>query len=132
MSDDQNRFDPSSFAGPRSLVPPAALLAPQSAAQRVQIEACDDSLFFRSEDPTMTESGIYVPGNVERLKRHIVVAIGPGRLIDDGTRFMPQIKVGDRILLSPNARAPGVEINGETLYHCRTSDVVAILRPESE
>lgn len=113
----------------RSLEPPAAALAEQAQAVRVELEPVDEAVFFRIEDPTRTEGGLFVPQNAEERKRRIVVAVGPGRLLDDGTRFLPQAKPGDHVLLWPHVNAKGTEINGEVLYLCRASDIAAILRP---
>jgi chaperonin GroES len=51
-----------------------------------------------------TEGGIIIPENAkEKPQRGIVVAVGPGRLLNDGTRALMQVKVGDVIAFAKYA-----------------------------
>jgi chaperonin GroES len=51
-----------------------------------------------------TEGGIILPDVVEKKNPHQigrVLAIGPGKLLDDGTRVKPDFKVGDQVVYNP-------------------------------
>ena len=49
-----------------------------------------------------TESGLVLPDTAqqERPQEGEVVAVGPGRLTDDGKRISMEVKLGDRVIYS--------------------------------
>ena len=52
----------------------------------------------------MTAGGIYIPDTAkEKPQEGVVVAIGPGRLSDDGTRVPMEVAVGDTVIYSKYA-----------------------------
>ena len=52
-----------------------------------------------SEKEEKTKSGIYLPDTVkEKPQEGEVVAVGPGRLSEDGKRVVMDVKVGDKVL----------------------------------
>ena len=58
------------------------------------------------ENEQKTKSGIYIPDTAkEKPQEGEIVAVGPGRLTDDGLRIAVDLKVGDRVL---NGRAIAV------------------------
>jgi chaperonin GroES len=55
-------------------------------------------------DETMSSGGIYIPDTAkEKPQEGQVVATGPGRMTDDGTRVPMEIAVGDTIVYSKYA-----------------------------
>ena len=77
------------------------------------------------EKEEKTKSGIYIPDTVqERPQEGKVVAVGPGRLSDDGKRIAMDIKVGDMVIY---AKYGGTEIkvDDEELVILRESDILA-------
>lgn len=89
-----------------------------------KLEPLNDCVVFRAVDATRTEAGLYVPDKVETRKRAIVVAVGPGRLREDGEREPMLVRVGDHIVLWADSPTPGgVDHTGEVLYICRESAV---------
>jgi len=72
-----------------------------------------------------TKSGIYLPDTAkERPQEGKVIAVGPGRLSEDGKRIAMDIKVGDTVLY---AKYGGTEIkvDDEELIILRESDILA-------
>ena len=72
-----------------------------------------------------TKSGIYIPDTVkERPQEGEVIAVGPGRLSEDGKRIAMDIKVGDTVIY---AKYGGTEIKveDEDLVILRESDILA-------
>ena len=52
----------------------------------------------------MSAGGIYIPDTAkEKPQEGVVVAIGPGRLSDDGTRVPMEVEVGDTVIYSKYA-----------------------------
>jgi chaperonin GroES len=77
------------------------------------------------EREEVTKGGIVLPDTAkEKPQEGKVVAVGPGRLSDDGKRIAMDVKVGDRVLY---ARYGGTEvkIEGEELVILRESDILA-------
>jgi len=75
-----------------------------------------------------TKSGIYLPETVdkERPEQGRVVAVGPGKLNDDGKRISPSVKKGDVVIFTkygPNE----VKIEGKEYLIAREEDILAII-----
>lgn len=76
----------------------------------------------------MTKSGIILPDTVskERPEQGEVVEVGPGRLLENGTRTTMSVKVGDKILFkkySPDE----FKIDDKEYLVLSESDVIAVL-----
>ena len=78
----------------------------------------------------VTRSGIVIPDTAkEKPQEGEVLAVGPGKVLDNGTRAPMEVKVGDKVLF---AKYGGTEFkqDGEDLLVLRESDVLAILGKE--
>ena len=81
----------------------------------------------REESEAVTKGGIVLPDTAkEKPARGVVVAIGTGKLLDDGSRSSMQLSEGDRVLFSSYA-GETVEISGEEYLLMREDDVLAIV-----
>ena len=70
-------------------------------------------------------SGIILPDTVkEKPQEGEVVAVGPGRVTDDGTRVDMELSVGDRVIYSKYAGTEYKDGDDEYLI-MRESDVLA-------
>ena len=77
------------------------------------------------EKEEKTKSGIYIPDTAkERPQEGEIIAVGPGRLTDDGKRIAMDLKVGDMVIY---ARYGGTEIkiDDQELVIMRESDILA-------
>ena len=53
------------------------------------------------EEATKTKSGILLPDTAQKKsQRGVVIAVGSGKLTDDGKRIPLEVKVGDEVLFS--------------------------------
>ncbi|MFZ5390714.1 MAG: co-chaperone GroES [Patescibacteria group bacterium] len=79
------------------------------------------------EDKT-TKSGIVLPDTVDKEKQETgeVTAVGPGKLLDSGSRAAMEIKVGDKILFKKYA-LDEFKIDEEEFGTLQQSDVIAIV-----
>jgi chaperonin GroES len=78
----------------------------------------------------ITRSGIVIPDTAkEKPQEGEVIAVGSGKLLDNGDRVPMEIKVGDRVLY---AKYGGTEfkLDGEDYLVMRESDVLAVLVKE--
>ena len=77
------------------------------------------------EREEVTKGGILLPDTVkEKPQDGEVIAVGPGRLSEDGKRIALDVKVGDRVIY---AKYGGTEIkvDDEELVILRESDILA-------
>jgi len=77
------------------------------------------------EKEEMTKSGIYLPDTAkEKPQEGEVIAVGPGKMSEDGKRIALDIKVGDTVIY---AKYGGTEIkvDDEELIILRESDILA-------
>ena len=76
----------------------------------------------------MTKSGIILPDTVdkERPEQGEVIAVGPGKMLDNGSRATMDVKVGDKVVFkkySPDE----VKIDGQEYLVVSASDVMAVV-----
>lgn len=75
----------------------------------------------------VTKGGIIIPDTAkEKPQEGEIVAVGPGRLSEDGKRIAMDIKEGDKVLYSKYAGAE-VKLDGEEYLILRESDILAKL-----
>jgi chaperonin GroES len=75
----------------------------------------------------MTKSGIVLPDTAkEKPQEGSIVAAGPGKILDDGTREAMDVKVGDKVLY---AKYAGTEfkLDGEDVLIVSQKDILAIV-----
>lgn len=88
-----------------------------------------DHLIVKPHRETTTPSGIVIPDSAQKEKtdRGQVLAVGPGRIQEDGTRSPIDVAVGDRVLFAKYA-ADEIEVDGETVLILSASDVKATIQ----
>lgn len=75
----------------------------------------------------VTKGGIVIPDTAkEKPQEGEVVAVGPGRLLENGTRVPIDLKVGDRILFSKYA-GNEVKLDGEEYLIMREADILGVI-----
>ncbi len=77
------------------------------------------------EKEEKTKSGLYLPDTAkEKPQEGEVIAVGPGKMTDDGKRVPLDLKAGDRVIY---AKYGGTEIkvDDEDLIILRESDILA-------
>jgi chaperonin GroES len=90
----------------------------------------DRVVIEREESEERTAGGIYLPDTAkEKPSRGVVVAVGDGRLLKDGTRAPMQVKKGDHVLFSSYA-GDTIKIGDDEYLLMREDDVLAILDEE--
>ncbi|MBB3259018.1 chaperonin GroES [Paraburkholderia bannensis] len=87
----------------------------------------DRVIVKRIETQRTTASGIVIPDSAaEKPEQGEVIAVGSGRLLQDGTLRALQLKVGDRVLFGKYA-GQTVKVDGEELLVMREEDVMGVL-----
>lgn len=87
----------------------------------------DRILVQRVEEETKTKGGIIIPDTAkEKPAEGKVVAVGNGKVGDDGTRVALEINVDDRILFGKYSGTE-VKIEGEEYLIMREDDVLGVI-----
>jgi chaperonin GroES len=79
------------------------------------------------EEAEQMRGGLYIPDTAkEKPQQGEVVAVGPGKLSEEGKRIDPDLKVGDRVLYG---KYSGTEVTLEDSQYLilRESDVLAVI-----
>ena len=75
----------------------------------------------------MTKSGIVLPDTAkEKPMEGTILAVGPGKILDDGTREKMDVKAGDRVLYSKYAGTE-FKVEGDDLLIVSQKDILAIV-----
>lgn len=75
----------------------------------------------------VTASGIVIPDTAkEKPQQAEVIAVGPGRVLENGQRQPIDVKVGDKVLYSKYA-GNEVKIEGEEYLILRDIDILAVV-----
>jgi len=78
------------------------------------------------EKENQTAAGIILIDNGEPQARGHVLAIGDGKVLEDGTCHKMSVKVGDEVIFQDYASFY-IEVNGEKLKMMREVDVLCIV-----
>jgi chaperonin GroES len=78
-----------------------------------------------SADEDVTKGGIILPDTAkEKPQRGVVIAVGPGRLDEEGKRIPMEVKKGDKVIYSKYAGSE-IKQNDEEVLILRESDILA-------
>lgn len=81
----------------------------------------------RLDEEEKTAGGIYIPSNAkEKPIQGRVVAVGKGRIKEDGARVTPDVKEGDTVLFGKYSGTE-VKYRNEDYLILREDDILAIL-----
>ena len=87
----------------------------------------DRIIVKRVEEERKTASGIVIPDTAaEKPDQGEVLAVGSGKVLDDGKVRKLDIKVGDRVLFAKYA-GQAVKVKGEEVLVMREDDVMGVL-----
>ncbi len=87
----------------------------------------DRILVKRVEEEEVQRGGIIIPDTAkEKPQQGEVLAVGPGRVTDEGKRIPMEVKNGDKILMGKYAGTE-VKLDGEECLILREDDVLAII-----
>lgn len=76
----------------------------------------------------VTKSGIVLPGTAqEKPQEGVVIAVGAGRVLDNGSRVTPDVKVNDKVVF---AKYSGTEFkcNNQEYLIVSEKDILAVIQ----
>src|SRR5919198_547662 len=81
----------------------------------------------RIEEKETMQGGLYIPDTAkEKPQEGEVVAVGKGKLLENGTRIEPDVKEGDRVLFGKYAGTE-VKLDGEEYLIMREDEILGII-----
>ena len=87
----------------------------------------DRILVKRLEGAQKTKGGLFIPDSAkEKPQEGLIVAVGSGKILDDGTTVAPQVKEGDRVLFGKYSGTE-IKVEGEEHLIIREDDILGIL-----
>lgn len=95
----------------------------------MQVKPLADRVLVKaSTELESTMSGIIIPTTVEkeRSERGEVIAVGPGRLLENGNRTAMSVKVGDKIIFKKYGPEE-LKIDGQELLIIEENDILGII-----
>ena len=87
----------------------------------------DRIIVKRMAEEEMTKGGIIIPDSAkEKPTEGKVIAVGNGKVLDNGQKTKPDVKAGDKVLFSKYAGTE-VKIDGEEHLIMREDDILGII-----
>lgn len=87
----------------------------------------DRVIVKRMEEERKTASGIVIPGNAaEKPDQGEILAVGTGKVLEDGKIRPLEVKVGDRVLFGKYS-GQAVKVHGDELLVMREEDLMGII-----
>jgi chaperonin GroES len=95
-------------------------------AKKIKIRPLDDRVVVEPiEAEQMTAGGIVLPDTAkEKPQRGTVVAVGPGKLLDNGQRGELSVAVGDQVIYGKYGGSD-IEVEGDEVKILRESEILA-------
>ena len=79
------------------------------------------------EEAEQMKASIYIPDTAkEKPSQGEIVAVGPGKMSDEGARIAPDVTVGDKVLYGKYS-GTDVTLDGDEYLILRESDILAIV-----
>ena len=92
-----------------------------------KIRPLGDRVIVKAMTQETSKSGIIIPDTAkEKPQQGKVVAVGPGRLSENGERLAPEVKEGDVVLFGKYSGTE-IEVDSSELLILRESDILAVL-----
>jgi chaperonin GroES len=94
----------------------------------VSIRPLNDRIIVRRmEEPEQMRGGLYIPDTAkEKPQEGEVLAVGNGKLLDNGQRIAIDLKAGDRILFGKYSGTE-IKLDGEEYLILREDDILGVV-----
>jgi chaperonin GroES len=94
----------------------------------MNVKPLADRILVKPLEPEeKTKGGIIIPDNAkEKPQKGEVIAVGPGKIADNGQKIVMELKKGDTVLYGKYSGTE-VTVDGQELLIVRESDVLAII-----
>jgi chaperonin GroES len=87
----------------------------------------DRVIVQRLEEEEKTKGGIIIPDSAkEKPQEGKVIAVGAGKILENGTKLALAVKVGDKILFGKYSGTE-IKVDGEELLMMREDDILGVI-----
>jgi len=88
----------------------------------------DRVIVRREEEEAQSAGGILLPGSAqEKPNQGEVIAVGSGRILDNGDVRPVDVKVGDKVVFGKYAGQDTIDVDGEELIILGETDIKAVI-----
>jgi chaperonin GroES len=88
----------------------------------------DRVVIRRSEEEKKTSGGIVLPGSAaEKVNHGLVLAVGPGKPLENGEVRTLAVKVGDKVVFGPYSGSNTVKVDDKDLLVMAENEILAVL-----
>jgi len=87
----------------------------------------DNVLVKQKKEEEVTSFGLVLAGDKKEKAEGTVVAVGPGKLLEDGTRSKMDVKPGDHVVLKKSWGGDKVELDKEEYKIVSQEDILGIV-----
>jgi chaperonin GroES len=92
----------------------------------------DRIIVRRVEEQEQMRGGLYIPDTArEKPQEGEVIAVGQGKLLENGTRVQMDVKAGDRVLFGKYAGTE-IKLDGDEYLILREDDILGIIEGASK
>ena len=82
----------------------------------------------RNEEEETSAEGIVLPGSAqEKPNQGEIIAVGDGKVLDNGEQRALAVKVGDKVVFGQYAGSNTIEVDGEELILMSESEIYAVV-----
>ena len=83
----------------------------------------------RKEEEQKTAGGILLPGSAaEKPNQGEVIAVGTGRITNDGKTIPVDVKVGDTVVFGKYSGSNTIKVNGEELLILNENEIFGVIQ----
>jgi chaperonin GroES len=109
-------------------MPATATKSKPKSQSKVTLQPLGDKVVVeREESEERTKGGIYIPDAAkDKPTRGTIIAVGTGKVLDDGTRGKMQVKKGDRVLFTSYAPEQ-INIGDDEYLLMSETDILAVI-----
>lgn len=106
----------------------AATATKSKSKSKVTLQPLGDKVVVeRDTVEEKTAGGIYIPDSAkDKPARGTIIAVGTGKLLDDGSRGKMQVKKGDRVLFTSYAPET-IKLDDDELLLMSETDILAVI-----
>lgn len=96
-------------------------------ATATKIRPLGDRVVVKVVKEEKTAGGLYLPDNAqEKPQTGEILAVGPGKILDNGSRQTVDVAVGDRVLFAKYSGTE-VKLDGETYLLLAEKDILGVI-----
>jgi chaperonin GroES len=94
----------------------------------MEIKPLEDKIVIKviKEEQTTASGLVLATASEDKSNEGVVVAVGPGIVLQDGSKIVPDLSVGDKVVFSKYGGTP-VTVNGEEFLILPYRDIFVVL-----